>query len=136
MVARDGIEPPPAAFSGPLAMDLSGLESAGLIETKAGQARNPAGIALRCLLLWEGFARPCNFGFRSSSGDRLEIAEPPGTVLTISSILPLKNLSLNANRANTDKPLLLVWHRKTDKWPERKSSGGTKSAFDRNSLHK
>jgi hypothetical protein len=35
MVARDGIEPPPPAFSGRLPMDLGGLESAFPIETKA-----------------------------------------------------------------------------------------------------
>jgi hypothetical protein len=34
MVARDGIEPPTPAFSGPLPMDLSGLESADTIDTK------------------------------------------------------------------------------------------------------
>jgi len=32
MVARDGIEPPPPAFSGRLAMGLSGPESAETIE--------------------------------------------------------------------------------------------------------
>jgi hypothetical protein len=35
MVDRDGIEQPTPAFSGPLPMDLSGVESAGAIETKA-----------------------------------------------------------------------------------------------------
>jgi hypothetical protein len=32
MVARDGIEPPTPAFSGPLAVELSGLESADMID--------------------------------------------------------------------------------------------------------
>ena len=34
MVARDGIESPTPAFSGPLPMDLSGLESADAIDMK------------------------------------------------------------------------------------------------------
>jgi hypothetical protein len=38
VVARDWIEPPPPAFSGPLPMDLSRLESAEPIETKAVSA--------------------------------------------------------------------------------------------------
>ncbi len=32
MVTRDGIEPPPPAFQGRLAMELSSLESADIIE--------------------------------------------------------------------------------------------------------
>ena len=47
MVARDGIEPPTPAFSGPLPMELSALKSAEPIEVKADLGS--FGI------IWDGF---------------------------------------------------------------------------------